>query len=225
MDKLIEGTRADPILSAVAIIVISISLLYTSKIFKQSSVVSFLFAGLLVGPFALNLLPQGLTTNSHLGELAISFLLFVIGLELDSSIISWKDRHRITMGVYQVLLGGLFLSVLFLFYQFNYLNSLRLGLLCAMSSTAVVLKVLEERNDNHSPYAMNATTILIVQDLFAVLLMAIMALPSDLNDNEKILDAGFDVLKILIFVPALYISARYVLTKILRKINKKNSFE
>ena len=184
-----------------------------------------MFAGLLVGPFALNLLPQGLTTNSHLGELAISFLLFVIGLELDSSIISWKDRHRITMGVYQVLLGGLFLSVLFLFYQFNYLNSLRLGLLCAMSSTAVVLKVLEERNDNHSPYAMNATTILIVQDLFAVLLMAIMALPSDLNDNEKILDAGFDVLKILIFVPALYISARYVLPKILRKINKKTQPE
>ena len=64
-----------------------------------------------------------------------------------------------------------------------------------------------------------------MQDLFAVLLMAIMALPSDLNDNEKILDAGFDVLKILIFVPALYISARYVLPKILRKINKKTQPE
>ena len=120
MDKIIEMLRDDPILSTVAIIIISISLLYTSKIFRQSSVVSFLIVGLLVGPFALNLLPQGLTTSSHLGEIAISFLLFVIGLELDSSIISWKDRKRITMGVYQVLLGGIFLGILFLFYQFNF---------------------------------------------------------------------------------------------------------
>ena len=225
MEKLVETLRVDPILSAVAIIIISIALLYTSKIFKQSSVVSFLFAGLLVGPFALNLLPQGLTTSSQLGELAISFLLFVIGLELDSSIISWKDRRRITMGVYQVLLSGLFLGAMFLFYHFNFLNSLRLGLLCAMSSTAVVLKVLEERNDNHSPYAINATTILIVQDLFAVLLMAIMALPADLNDNKKMLEAGIDVLKIIIFVPVLYISARYLLPKILRKLNKKTQPE
>lgn len=221
----IELIRADPVVCALAIIIISVALLFTTKIFKQSSVVSFLLVGLLVGPFCMNLLPQGLTTSSHLGELAISFLLFVIGLELDSSIISWKDRRRITMGVYQVIMGGVFLSGLFLFYHYSLFNSLRLGLLCAMSSTAVVLKVLEERNDSHSPYAINATTILIVQDLFAVLLMAIMALPADMNDSTKLLEAGVDVLKILLFVPALYISARYVLPKVLRKINKKTQPE
>lgn len=225
MEKFLVMIRVDPILSAVAIIIVSISLLYTSKIFRQSSVISFLFAGLLIGPFALNLMPAGLTTNSPLGELAISFLLFVIGLELDSSIISWKDRRRISMGVYQVLIGGIFLGLLFLFYQFNFIDSIRLGLLCAMSSTAVVLKVLEERKDNHSPYALNATTILIVQDLFAVLLMAIMALPSDLNDIKKLKEAGIDIIKILVFVPVLYISARYVLPKILRKLDKKTQPE
>ena len=75
----IELIRADPVVCALAIIIISVALLFTTKIFKQSSVVSFLLVGLLVGPFCMNLLPQGLTTSSHLGELAISFLLFVTG--------------------------------------------------------------------------------------------------------------------------------------------------
>ena len=216
-----ELIRVDPVVCVLAIIIVSVALLFTAKIFKQSSVVSFLLVGLLVGPYCFNLLPQGFTTNSHLGELSISFLLFVIGLELDPSIISWKDRRRITMGVYQVILGGVFLSAVFLFYNYSFFNSLRLGLLCAMSSTAVVLKVLEERNDNHSPYAINATTILIVQDLFAVLLMAVMALPADMSDKSKLSQAAIDVFKIVVFVPLLFVSARYVLPKILRKINKK----
>lgn len=216
-----ELIRVDPVICVLAIIIVSVALLFTAKIFKQSSVVSFLLVGLLVGPYCFNLLPQGLTTNSHLGELSISFLLFVIGLELDPSIISWKDRRRITMGVYQVILGGIFLSAVFLFYHYSFFNSLRLGLLCAMSSTAVVLKVLEERKDNHSPYAINATTILIVQDLFAVLLMAVMALPADMSDKSKLTQAAIDVFKIVVFVPLLFVSARYILPKILRKINKK----
>lgn len=221
MNDLIEFIKLDPVLSTIFIVLICVSLLYISYVFRQSSVISFLLAGILVGPYGINLLPQALASNTHLGELAIAFLLFVVGLELDFSVISWKEKHRIAMGAYQVVICAILLSLFFLLFHFGFFNSLRLGLLCAMSSTAVVLKVLEERKDSHSPYALNATTILIVQDLFAVLLMAVMALPGDLSDSKKLIDALINAGEIALFVPTLYVSARYLLPKILKKINKK----
>lgn len=207
------------------IALIIIGLLFSSKVFKHSPIISFLLAGIIVGPVALNLLPSSLTTSSPAGELAIASLLFLVGLELDSSAISWKNKRRVFMGVWQVLLAALFIGLMFYISGHYLFNSIRLGFLCAMSSTAVVLVVLEQRGDSHSVYALNATSILIVQDLFAVVLLAVMVLPDNFSNSQEIISSVKTFAKLIIFVPILYLISRFVLPKMLRSVAQRREPE
>ncbi|PCJ60264.1 MAG: hypothetical protein COA79_08820 [Planctomycetota bacterium] len=208
-----------------SIALIIIGLLFSSRIFKLSPVISFLLAGIIVGPTALNLLPTSLTTSSPAGELAIASLLFLVGLELDSSAISWKNKRRILMGVWQVLLAALFIGILFYLSGYGTFNSIRLGFLCAMSSTAVVLVVLEQRGDTHAVYALNATSVLIVQDLFAVILLAVMALPATFSDSQEIISSMKIFGKLIVFVPIVFLISRFVLPKLLKSVVQRREPE
>lgn len=225
MQELLIKVQSDPILSLMLVTSLIISILYVGFHLRLSPVISFLLCGVLVGQYCLNLMPEGLNTQSALGEMAISFLLFVVGLELDSSVMNWKDKKRIFMGIFQVFGAAFLLGGMFYYLDFSIFNSLRLGLLCAMSSTAVVLKVIEERGDSHSPYAINSTTILIIQDFFAVVLMSVMILPAELNSAEDFKDAGFQLFKTIVFVPIIFLAARYLLPRLLRIIVQKNEQE
>lgn len=222
---LLAKIQLDPILIMATIALITIGLLFSSRVLKLSPIISFLLAGIIVGPTALNLLPGSLTTNSSAGELAIASLLFLVGLELDSSALSWKNKRRVLMGVWQVLLAAIFIGLMFYFMGFHIFNSIRLGFLCAMSSTAVVLVVLEQRGDTHTAYALNATSILIVQDIFAVVLLAVMALPDKFSSSEDILSSAQTFGKLILFVPILYLVSRFILPKLLRSVAQRREPE
>jgi len=137
-----------------------------------SPIVGYLAAGLLIGPHALAWVVESDTTRL-LAELGVVFLLFDIGLHF--SLRSIWDARRDIFGLapLQILLCGLAFAGIAAGSGFRPELSLILGGALALSSTAVVLPTLRERDQQTCPVGRTATAVLIFQDVFAIFLLVL----------------------------------------------------
>lgn len=146
-----------------------------ARLLNVGSVLGYLASGILIGPHVL-----GLFTNVdailHVAELGIVFLLFLIGLEL-RPIRVWTMRRVIFgAGGGQVLGTGLILALFAVAFFATVPVAIVVGLALAMSSTAFVLQVLEERKELTQRHGRLAFSILLFQDLAAIPLIAVVPL-------------------------------------------------
>lgn len=135
--------------------------------FKIPAIVGMLLTGILCGPHGL-----GLVDSAHdveiLSELGVILLLFTIGLELSLADIARLRRPVFLGGSAQMLLtGAVFLAVGLLRGAVGG-TAVLMGMLAALSSTAIVLKTLQERAEMEAPHGRVSLGILIFQDLLAV---------------------------------------------------------
>ncbi len=136
------------------------------------SVLGYLIAGVLIGPHVIGLFTD-VESILHVAELGIVFLLFLIGLEL-RPIRIWTMRRAIFgAGGAQVLITGVILAVIAAVAFTSVAVALVVGLALAMSSTAFVLQVLEERKELSQKHGRLAFSILLFQDLAAIPLIAV----------------------------------------------------
>lgn len=153
---------------------------------KLPPILGYLVVGVLIGPNAL-----GLGQNSegvrHLGEFGVVFLMFVIGLEFNLPKLRAMRGHVFGLGLFQVMftiliatLGTLFLSVLApTHWRMSWQTALALSGALAMSSTAIVVKMMAERLELESEHGKRVMGVLLFQDLAVVpLLVLIPALGS-----------------------------------------------
>src|SRR3546814_238924 len=138
------------------------------------SVLGYLAAGLVIGPFGLGLFrdPQ---TILHTAELGVVMFLFIIGLEMRPSHL-WALRGEIFgLGSLQVLACGLLLTGVGVAFGFP----LAVSFICAMgfvlTSTAIVMQLLGERGDIATPRGQKIVSILLLEDLLIVPLLALVA--------------------------------------------------
>lgn len=111
-----------------------------------SSVIGYILGGILIGPFCLQLTGRDAADIMHASELGVVMLLFLVGLELEPHKL-WQIRKRILgLGLSQMLLS--IVGIFFVFYVagFGLKKSLIISLCFAMSSTAIVLQTLKEKN-------------------------------------------------------------------------------
>lgn len=150
------------------------------------SVLGYLAAGLVVGPFGLGLIhdPQ---TILHVAELGVVMFLFVIGLEMNPSHL-WSLRGQIFgLGTAQILTCGLLLTGVGLAFGFP----LAVSFVCAMgfvlTSTAIVMQLLGERGDIATPRGQKMVSVLLFEDLMIVPLLAIVAFlaPADAEQTRS----------------------------------------
>ena len=139
---------------------------------KLGSILGYLAAGVVVGPFALNLVHQE-EGVFHIAELGVVLFLFVIGLELSLSRL-WSMRAQIfgfgaaQMGFTGFVIAGLFVA----FGVMPVPAAIIAGLSLAFSSTAFALQLMKERNELNTPYGQRAFSILLFQDLAVIPLLA-----------------------------------------------------
>ncbi len=146
----------------------------------------YLVVGVLIGPNALAL-TQSTVDMAHLGEFGVVFLMFVIGLEFNLPKLRSMRKHVFGLGLFQVVLtivlatvGALMLSsVLPSSWQWNWQTSVALSGALAMSSTAIVVKLMSDRLELESEHGKRVMGVLLFQDLAVVpLLVLIPALGS-----------------------------------------------
>ena len=149
-----------------------------AKRLKIGSVLGYLIAGFLIGPYGIGIIYQlyDVTNIRHIAEFGVVLLLFLIGLELRPKRI-WSMRSAIFgLGGAQVVGSALVLMGFALLANITPIVSLFIGLSLALSSTAFVLQVLEERGELTKRHGRLAFSVLLFQDLAAIPLIALVPL-------------------------------------------------
>lgn len=135
--------------------------------FALPSVVGLLAAGVLVGPHGFGLVGQ-LEEVHLLAEIGVVVLLFAVGLEFSLSRVLGMGQPMLLVGLPQVVLT-IGLTTLATWWYFGNLNgALFAGMLVAMSSTAVVIKLMADRGELSTPHGRLAVAVLLLQDLLVI---------------------------------------------------------
>ncbi|MCG6503083.1 monovalent cation:proton antiporter-2 (CPA2) family protein [Kingella pumchi] len=138
------------------------------------SVLGYLAAGLVIGPFGLGLFSDG-HTILHVAELGVVIFLFVIGLEMKPSHL-WHLRKQIFgLGSMQVVVAAILLTIVGMLFGFSWQISFISASGFVLTSTAIVMSVLGERGEIDSPGGQKMVSILLFEDLLIVPLLAIVA--------------------------------------------------
>lgn len=190
---------------------------------RISSVVGFLVAGILIGPSGFNLIGDHREIEL-LAEIGVVLLMFTIGLEF-----SLKNLLQLR----SVVLGGGFLQVSlvtaiitllsYLFYRQPFNGAVFDGFLVALSSTAIVFKILLDRAEMNSPHGRFSVGILIFQDLCVVPFMLLVpVLAGNAGDGGNIV---LTIVKAFFVVAAILFSSRWIVPFVFRQIISTKSRE
>jgi len=151
--------------------------------FNLPPVLGYLAVGSVIGPHALNLMSD-IHTAEYLAEFGVVFLMFSIGLEFSLPKLHAMKRIVFGLGLLQVLLTMLFVLLLVMALGIGWQLGIALGAVFAMSSTAVLTKLLSERMELDSNHGREVIGVLLFQDLAVVPLLVL--LPALTQSPEKL---------------------------------------
>ena len=161
---------------AVIYLVAAIIAVPVAKRLGLGSVLGYLLAGILISPNLLGLVGDQ-TSVMHFAEFGVVMMLFLVGLELQPARL-WKLRHSILgLGGLQVILTtGIIFSVCFYTLNLVWQTSLAIGLMLALSSTAIVLQTLTEKGWIKQDAGQNSFSVLLFQDIAVIPILAVVPL-------------------------------------------------
>ena len=170
------------------------------------SVLGYLAAGLIIGPFGLKFFddPQAII---HVAELGVVMFLFVIGLEMKPSHL-WNLRRQIFgLGSMQVILAAAMLTFVGIAFGFPWQVAFVSASGFVLTSTAIVMQVLGERHELATPQGQSMVSILLFEDLLIVPLLAVVAfmaptVPTATADTSLWMKLGMAALSLAILVAA-----------------------
>ncbi|WP_034886201.1 monovalent cation:proton antiporter-2 (CPA2) family protein [Gillisia sp. JM1] len=199
-----------------------------------SSVIGYLLAGILIGPYILGFIGHEGEDILEFAEFGVVMMLFLIGLEIEPKSF-WKMRRVILgMGFTQVF-GTMLLSYL-VFYAFGleWQVSLTIAMAIALSSTAITLQTNKEKGLMNTTYGTSSFSILLFQDIIVIIMLGILPLLSSVSSasvgengleerHENLLEnlpLGLQALSIIFTVIAIIFAGRYLIVPMLRLVAK-----
>jgi len=202
------------------------------------SVLGYLTAGIVIGPAVLGLVGSEAGKVMHFAEFGVVLMLFVIGLELQPSLL-WKMRRSIFgLGGLQVLITAIVLAGLALLFNFKINRAIAIGLILALSSTAIVLQTLTEKGLLQNAAGRSAFSVLLFQDISVVPILAIIPLLATINgkidfsDSElnritdmSALSGWLQLLIIIAVIAFIIIGGRFIARHIFRLIAETGMHE
>ncbi|MCP1772244.1 CPA2 family monovalent cation:H+ antiporter-2 [Neisseria perflava] len=207
----------------VVLLVSVITVIYCRK-FNIPSMLGYLLVGFLAGPGMFSLIPKSDATD-YLGEIGIVFLMFSIGLEF--SLPKLKALRRLVFG-----LGGLQVVITMLAVMgilmvmgtpFNWAFAMAGAL--AMSSTAIVSRILAEKTELNQPHGMMAMGVLLMQDIAVVPLMILIPALAGGSSGNLWAELGWAGVKLLVTLGLLFFIGSKVISPWFRKVAKRKSSE
>ncbi|MBW2504898.1 MAG: cation:proton antiporter [Deltaproteobacteria bacterium] len=193
---------------------------YIFSRFRQSPIVGYLATGLLVGPYGFNLI-KGIHEVEMVAEVGVILLLFTIGLEFSYKRITRLKRLLFSAGSTQVTITGVTVFSAALLFGENISTAVTLGMVMALSSTAIVLKLLLERGEVDTAHGRISLGILLFQDMCVILFIVILPM---LSAQTQVFSA-LTLAKSFAILFSLFLFVRYLLKRLLRSILKTRAPE
>ncbi len=187
-------------------------------------ILGYLLVGVIAGPHAVGWVPDGHTVE-FLAELGVVFLLFMIGLEVSIPHLMAMRKILLGLGGLQVVLSTL--STIFIawyFVGFSLEAAFAVGGALSLSSTAIVIKQMQEQLEMHSRHGRNALGILLFQDLAVVPFLV--AIPIIAGGGDAMLSAfGLAFLKAVLAFVVMFAAGHWLLRPMLRHVASTYSLE
>jgi Kef-type K+ transport system membrane component KefB len=165
-----QNLLANPFFEFALILVVSTAVGALGRVLKQPLIVSFIAAGIIIGPSALNLI-QSPEQIHLLAEIGISILLFVVGLKLDINLIRSRGTVSLMTGLGQVIFTSVFGFLIGKLIGYGNMESLYIAVALTFSSTIIIVKLLTDKKEIDSLHGQIAVGFLIVQDIVVVIIM------------------------------------------------------
>ncbi|TNM64829.1 monovalent cation:proton antiporter-2 (CPA2) family protein [Aliirhizobium smilacinae] len=198
-----------------------------APLFKKiglGSVLGYLAAGLVIGPFGLKLVsdPQAIL---HIAEMGVVMFLFIIGLEMQPSRL-WSMRKDIFgLGALQVCACIVALMAIGIGFGQSAPVAFVAGTGFVLTSTAIVMQMLQERNHLHTPKGQHIVSILLFEDLAIVPLLAIVALLASQGEAVSLLERLKSIGVGFAALVALVVAGRYLLNPFFRLLANSGARE
>jgi CPA2 family monovalent cation:H+ antiporter-2 len=214
----------DNSLSPVLILLASaVMVVVVCRILRLPVMLGYLAVGILIGPHAFGWIPDAPSTR-HLAEFGVVFLMFSIGLEFSLPRLKAMKHTVFGLGSAQVLISILLVMTAAWVFGLDWRTGLALGGVLAMSSTAIVSKMLVERAEINLPYGQQMMGVLLFQDLAVVpLLIIIPALASDQGNLSATL--GLAMLKAAIVLLILLVFGQRIMRRWFHIVASQKSSE
>ena len=182
-------------------------------LFKRAglgSVLGYLAAGVAIGPFGAALFTDPMAIL-HVAELGVVMFLFIIGLEMQPARLWAMRRDIFGLGLAQVLLSMGLLSLVGLSLGYPFAPALVAGTGFVLTSTAIVMQMLEERGDISAPKGQRIVSILLLEDLAIVPLLALVAFLAPGGEAVTLSDRALGIGMGLGAIATLILAGRYLL--------------
>lgn len=194
------------------------------------SVLGYLIAGVIIGPFMLGFISKESEDIMHYAEFGVVMMLFIIGLELEPELL-WRMRKSIIgLGSLQLVLTTIVIGGIAYALGFKWQESLASGLILTMSSTAIVMQTLREKGLMKTKSGQSAFAVLLFQDISVIPILAIFPLLATITTQVvstehdvnwmKDQPAWLNSIIILGAVVAIVLAGRLLISPLLRIVAK-----
>jgi Kef-type K+ transport system membrane component KefB len=187
---------------------------------RQPLILAYLIAGFFIGPFGMGWVKSQESINV-ISELGLIFMLFMIGLEIDLKKIV-RAGKVILFAAGGQLIGGVVLGLLFFIavglpMGSGHFDALYLCVACALSSTVIIVKVLYEKRELDTLPGRITLGVLVLQDIFAILFLAVQPSLGDLQVSVILLS----IARVGVLVGVALVLSRYVLPWLFHQIARR----
>ncbi len=188
---------------------------------RLTSVLGYLFAGLVLGPHFLGVFSDS-EISQTMAEFGVVFLLFTIGLELPWEKLQELRRYVVRMGSLQVLLTSFLFGAMANYLGIPLTMAILLGITLSFSSTAVVLQLLSDQKELTTRYGRISFSVLLFQDFMVIILLAWITTLKDHTSSFFTL-LWWSIFKVIVVFLAFVIFGKFLLRPLYRMISATGS--
>lgn len=200
----------NPLLILIITIAIATVLNVFFKRFDIPTIIGYVISGFVISSM-FHFAEDSKEMLSHLAEFGIVFLMFTIGLEFSVNHLKNMKKEVFVYGTLQVMLTGLLFTLLgTMVFALDTKSAIIVGFALSLSSTAIVLKILNENNQIHSGYGRNTLGILLFQDLAVIPILLMVSFFTSESQSVSVLLLGTLGSAIVVFF-VLFLIGKYVL--------------
>ncbi len=193
--------------------ILSTLALYT----RQSVLVAYMILGMILGPSGLKLVPD-INLSREIGDVGIIFLLFLLGLDLNpKDLLHTLQKTTIVTVVSSLLFALVGFAVGYLF-GFTFTENLLIGAALMFSSTIIGLKLLPTTALHHQPIGEMMISILLLQDILAILVL--IAIHGASLTGNKLTDLALTVITLPALLGIAFLLQHYLIARLIARFNR-----